>query len=210
MVDRLSDEDLLELANRTLAHYARSAGTFWDGTKSHDVSQNYEALLGAIEGPPPFTLLDFGCGPGRDLRYFRSLGHRAIGLEGCAEFAGMARAYSGCAVWEQNFLSLSLPPATFDGIFANASLFHVPTKQLPRVLGELRDALKSRGVLFSSNPHGDDEEGWHHDRYGCYLRRETWLRFVTEAGFIELAHYYRPSGRPRAEQPWLATVFRRG
>src|SRR5438270_308678 len=83
MPENAPDEELLELSERTLAHYARSAGKFWDGTKSHDVTQNYEALLGAIEGPPPFTLLDFGCGPGRDLRYFQSLGHRAIGLEGC-------------------------------------------------------------------------------------------------------------------------------
>jgi SAM-dependent methyltransferase len=197
------------MSTRTLAHYARSAGTFWDGTKDHDVTQNYEALLGAIEAAPPFTLLDFGCGPGRDLRYFQSLGHRAMGLEGCAEFARMAREYAQCDVLEQNFLELSLPRETFDGIFANASLFHVPTKELPRVLGELRAALKPRGVLFSSNPRGEDEEGWYRDRYGCYHRPETWHRFVTEAGFVELSHYYRPAGRPREEQPWLATVYRR-
>jgi len=203
------DDELLTLAKRTLAHYSQAAGKFWDGTKSHDVTQNYEAFLGAIEGPPPFTLLDFGCGPGRDLRYFGSLGHRAMGLEGCAEFVEMARAHSGCEVLEQNFLSLSLSAETFDGIFANASLFHVPTSALPRVLGQLRDALKPRGVLFSSNPRGEDEEGWNVDRYGCYHRLETWRRFLTEAGYREVTHYYRPSGRPRHEQPWLATVYRK-
>jgi SAM-dependent methyltransferase len=209
MSGRAPDEELLRLANLTLAHYGRSAGKFWDGTKSHDVTQNYDAFLGAIEGSPPFALLDFGCGPGRDLRHFHSLGHRAVGLEGCAEFARMARSYSGCEVLEQNFLTLSLPAQTFDGIFANASLFHVPTRELPRVLGELRDALKPRGVLFSSNPRGEDEEGWRRDRYGCYHRLETWRRFVTQAGFVELTHYYRPSGRPCSEQPWLATLYRK-
>jgi SAM-dependent methyltransferase len=203
------DDELFRLSNLTLEHYGRSAGTFWDGTKSHDVTQNYEALLGAIEGPPPFTLLDFGCGPGRDLRYFQSLGHRAIGLEGCPEFAKMAREYSACEVLEQNFLRLSLPAGAFDGVFANASLFHVPVRELPRVLGELREALKPRGVLFSSNPHGQDEEGWFRDRYGAYLCLETWRRFVTDAGFTEITHYYRPSGRPRSEQRWLATVYRK-
>jgi len=204
-----SDEDLFQLANRTLAHYGDAAGTFWDGTKSHDVTQNYDALLGAIEGEPPFSILDFGCGPGRDLRFFRSLGHRAVGLEGCAEFASMARSYSGCEVLEQNFLALSLPAESFDGIFANASLFHVPTKMLPRVLRELRESLKPRGVLFSSNPRGHDEEGWNVDRYGCYHSLEAWRSFVTEAGFTELLHYYRPTGRPLVEQRWLATVYRK-
>jgi SAM-dependent methyltransferase len=204
-----SDEDLREMASRTLAHYEEAAGTFWDGTKGHDVTQNYDALLGAIEAEPPFTILDFGCGPGRDLRYFSSRGHRAVGLEGCAEFARMARTYSGCAVLEQNFLSLSLPGSTFDGIFANASLFHVPTKMLPRVLAELRDTLKPRGVLFSSNPRGNDEEGWNVDRYGCYHSLEVWRQFATDAGFSELSHYYRPAGLPRNQQRWLATVYRR-
>jgi SAM-dependent methyltransferase len=209
MADDGYDQRLFAMSERTLAHYASAAGTFWDGTKDHDVTQNYDALLGAIEGAPPFTLLDLGCGPGRDLRYFRSLGHHAVGLEGCVEFARMAREYSGCDVLEQNFLSMSLPMETFDGIFANASLFHVPSRMLPRVLGELRAALKPRGVLFSSNPRGEDEEGWQRDRYGSYYRLETWRSFVTSVGFAELDHYYRPAGRPRNEQRWLAMLYRK-
>jgi SAM-dependent methyltransferase len=194
---------------RTLAHYQAHAARFWDGTKDHDVTQNYAALLDAIGGTPPYTILDFGCGPGRDLAYFRSLGHVAVGLDGCPAFCEMARKHSGCEVLEQDFLALELPAARFDGIFANASLFHVPTADLPRVLGELRDALKPRGVLFSSNPRGNNEEDWHGERYGCYWDLERWRSLVVAAGFEEIAHYYRPKGRPRAEQPWLATVWRK-
>ena len=69
--------------------------------------------------------------------------------------------------------------------------------------------LKPRGVLFSSNPRGNDEEGWSGGRYGAYLRLETWQRYMTAAGFIELAHYYRPAGMPREQQPWLASVWRK-
>ena len=83
---RLSADELDQLTARTLAHYEGNAPAFWYGTRDHDVAQNYRALLDAIEAPPPFALLDFGCGPGRDLAYFRSRGHEAIGLDGCAAF----------------------------------------------------------------------------------------------------------------------------
>jgi SAM-dependent methyltransferase len=202
------DEESRDAAARTLAHYGASAESFREGTWNHDVSQNRAALLRAIEGPAPFTLLDLGCGPGRDLATFRSLGHEAVGLEGAAPFVTMARA-TGCEVLHQSFLQLSLTEGRFDGVFANASLFHGPTRELPRVLRELRAALKPGGVLFCSNPHGQDQEGFHAGRYGAFHTLESWRAYVTAAGFAEIEHYYRPSGKPRAEQPWLATVWRR-
>jgi len=202
-------EELEQLADRTLGHYREHAEYFREGTRDHDVSQNIAAVLEHIVGPAPFTILDFGCGPGRDLATFTQLGHRAVGLEGAAPFVAMARAASGCEVWLQDFLKLDLADCYFDGIFANAALFHVPTQELARVLRELHAALKPGGVLFSSNPRGNDDEGWSGGRFGVYYRLETWRRHVTAAGFAELAHYYRPAGLPRAQQPWLATVWRR-
>ena len=192
----------------TLDYYQQRAESFRDGTRDHDVSQNIEALLRHIAGTPPFTILDFGCGPGRDLQAFARLGHRAIGLEGAASFAAMARADSGCEVWQQDFLGLELPAGHFDGVFANASLFHVPLQELPRVLGQLVAALKPSGVLFSSNPRGQNEAGWNGGRYGVYHDLEAWRGHMTAAGFVELEHYYRPAGRPRDQQPWLASVWR--
>lgn len=208
-VMRNPEDDLARISRVTRDDYEQRAASFWEGTKDHDVTQNYEALLTNIEGPPPFTILDFGCGPGRDLRYFASLGHTAVGLDGTPRFCAMARAYTGCEVLEQDFLALSLPPARFDGVFANASLFHVPSSAIARVLGELRAALKPRGVLFASNPRGRDEEGWRGDRYGCFYEWESWSALVRAAGFDEVTHYYRPAGKPRDEQPWLASVWRR-
>ena len=205
---KLRQRDLDRIVALTLGHYEQRAEDFRDGTRDHDVSQNIDALLRHIEGAPPFTILDFGCGPGRDLQVFARLGHVAVGLEGSARFAAMARAETGCEVWQQDFLKLDLPHARFDGVFANAALFHVPTQELPRVLSQLRAALKPRGVLFSSNPHGRDEEGWSGARYGAYHSLEGWRGLVTQAGFIELEHYYRPAGVPREQQPWLATVWR--
>jgi SAM-dependent methyltransferase len=206
---KLTPQDLSDISGRTLKHYNRRAGDFWEGTRDHDVSQNIAALLQHIEGEPPFAILDFGCGPGRDLKAFAELGHLAVGLEGAARFAAMARDLSGCEVWQQDFLALELPDRRFDGVFANAALFHVPGQELPRVLLELRATLKPRGVMFASNPHGHNEEGWDRERYGAYHDLETWRRYMSAAGFIELTHYYRPAGLPREQQPWLASVWRR-
>jgi SAM-dependent methyltransferase len=204
----MNPQDLEAIAGRTLEHYDQHAEDFWQGTRDHDVSQNIEALLQHIEGKPPFTILDFGCGPGRDLKAFAGLGHVAIGLDGAGRFAEMARAHGGCEVWQQDFLKLRLPAGRFDGVFANAALFHVPSQELPRVLLELRATLKPRGVLFSSNPRGNNKEGWDRGRYGAYWNLATWRGYLAAAGFIELAHYYRPAGLPRERQPWLAGVWR--
>jgi len=206
---KLNPQDLEKITGLTLEHYNQRAEDFWEGTRDHNVSQNIEALLQSIEGDPPFAILDFGCGPGRDLKAFAELGHLAVGLEGAARLAVMARAHSGGEVWQQDFLKLNLPDNHFDGVFANASLFHVPSQELPRVLLELHATLKPRGVVLTSNPHGHNQEGWNRGRYGVYHDLETWRRYMSAAGFVELTHYYRPAGLPREQQPWLASVWRR-
>ena len=205
----LDPDTLRQISELTLAHYQGSADSFRAGTADHDVSQNIAALLRHIEGDAPFDLLDMGCGPGRDLKTFIKLGHRPVGLDGTAAFVEMARADAGCEVWQQDFLALDLPAARFDGIFANAVMFHIPTQELPRVLRSLHATLKPRGVLFCSNPRGNNQEGWNRGRYGAYHDLAAWQGFMTSAGFEELEHYYRPTGLPREQQPWLASVWRR-
>jgi len=206
---RLSREELTETSAITLSHYAQHAEKFWEGTRDHDVTQNRQALLAHLAGPGPYRILDFGCGPGRDLKAFRDLGHEAVGLDGCARFVELARRYSGCEVWHQDFLTLHLPPESFDGIFANAALFHVPSQELRQVLRELWATLRPNGVLFSSNPRGENEEGWSGERYGVYYNLARWRDLVAAAGFDEITHYYRPAGLPRAQQPWLASLWRK-
>jgi SAM-dependent methyltransferase len=150
----LTGEELHRIAARTLDHYDQQARAYWEGARDHDVSQNIEVLLDHIDVPPPFTLLDFGCGPGRDLMTFRARGHRVIGLDGSPRLAALARSNSRCEVLEQRFLELDLPVGQFDGVLANAVLFHVPGQELPRILRQLHTALKPGGVLFSSDPRG--------------------------------------------------------
>src|SRR5690606_36280702 len=117
------DKDTLQnIRALTLAHYNDNAERFWAGTRDHDVRQNIAALLRHIGTPAPCALLDLGCGPGRDLKTFSELGHHAIGLDGSANFVETARRHSGCEVWHQDLLELTLPAGRFDGIFANAVL----------------------------------------------------------------------------------------
>ncbi|OCR26454.1 methyltransferase [Pseudomonas syringae] len=206
---KLAPQDLAQITETTVGHYNQVADAFREGTRDHDVSQNIAALLRHIESQAPWQILDFGCGPGRDLKTFTAMGHIAVGLDGSERFAEMARAETGCEVWQQSFLELNLPAERFDGIFANAALFHVPKQELPRVLQQLHATLKPGGVLFSSNPRGENREGWNGPRYGSYHDLEAWRGLLIEAGFSELEYYYRPEGLPLERQPWLASVWRR-
>ena len=197
------------ISQRNIAHYDQNAVSYDEGTQGHDVSQNIHALLRAIQTEPPFHILDFGCGPGRDLQTFTQLGHVAVGLEGSPQAAQIARTKSACEVLVQDFFNLDLPENTFDGIFANASLFHIPNHLLPKVLGNLWACLKPNGILFSSNPRGNNVESWYGDRFGSYHDLEGWRAFMANARFTEIEHYYRPSGLPIEQRPWLASVWKK-
>ncbi len=208
MAVKYSSDDLEVIEQNTLAHYEKNAESFWLGTRDHDVSQNIEAFLQALPKHKSLDILDFGCGPGRDICTFKSLGHHPVGLEGSQAFCQMAYQLSGCPVLHQQFLSLELPASSYDGIFANASLFHVPGQELPRVLADLHRALRPGGILFSSNPRGN-AEGWQGQRYGHYMEIETSKAYFEQAGFEIIHYYYRPSGVLQNQQPWLAIVCQR-
>ena len=86
----MQEHNEAELTKSTIQHYESRPEQFWQGTKDHDVTQNYEHFLQNIPFPGSLTLLDFGCGPGRDLLYFKQQGHKPYGLDGCANFCKMA------------------------------------------------------------------------------------------------------------------------
>ena len=96
----LNQQDLQRITDTTIAHYEASAAQFWLGTRDHDVSQNMAALLGHIEGEAPYEILDFGCGPGRDLKAFTDMGHRATGLEGTPSFVLDGKRLDGVHSWD--------------------------------------------------------------------------------------------------------------
>jgi SAM-dependent methyltransferase len=195
----------------TIAQYQAEADGFREGTWDHDVSQNRDALVAAMPQNPG-KILDLGCGPGRDLVAFKGQGHTAIGLDATPAFVEMARQASGCEVWQQSFLSLDLPPETFDGIFANASLLHVPRGTMVRVLRDVWRSLVVEGALMMSMGRGDwegytaRETGY---RYVVAWEYETLAPCVEQAGFEIVDHYYRPPGLPLQQQSWVVIVARK-
>ena len=104
----------------------------------------------------------------------------------------MARAYSGCEVWQQDFVHLELPPAVRRHLCQRGA---VPRAEpaLPTVLGDLYATLKPGGVLFSSNPRGDNQEGWNGPRYGSYHDFDTWQQFMLAAKFSPAASLLPPA-----------------
>lgn len=192
----------------TIAEYQATAASFRAGTWEHDVSQNRTALVAAMPKNPG-RILDLGCGPGRDLVAFKNQGHTVIGLDATPAFVEMAKEVSGCEVWQQSFFNLNLPSNHFDGIFANASLLHVPRAKMVPVLQDLYHALVPGGALVISICRGDSEG---------YVPRATGYRFVSgweyetlapcveAAGLSILHHYYRPPDLPQAMRSWLVIV----
>lgn len=216
----LGRETLLK-TSETIKDYDAVAASFDDGNKTHDVSQNLEALLKPLlaGGDRALDVLDLGCAGGRDLVALTQRGHRAVGLEGSPAFVALARAkVPGCEVWQQDLAQLDLPRERFDGVFANATLFHVPIEALDGTLSQVWATLRPGGVFFCSNAHGfgEDKDGWTQGRtpgtrsWVCWLSEETWVARCERAGFELLDLYYRPPGRPRAQQAFLATVWRKG
>lgn len=124
----LKPDDLDQITSTTLGHYNKVAEDFREGTRDHDVSQNIDALLRHIQGTPPFTVLDFGCGPGRDLQTFTRMGHVAVGLDGSERFAQMAREDSGCEGCSRTFSNWNCPPNASTGSSPTRCCFTFPNR----------------------------------------------------------------------------------
>ena len=142
---QLPPDELARTSTITLTHYNEHADSFWSGTRDHDVSQNRDALLQHSARSRAVSDSRLRLWARTRPEIFHDLGYEAIGLEGAERFVELARDYSGCEVWHQDFLKLALPAEFFDGIFANASLFHVPSQELPRVAARTVDGAEAAG-----------------------------------------------------------------
>lgn len=147
--------------NSTLEYYADNARAFFDSTVDKEMHEAYHNFLPHL--PKNSTILDAGCGSGRDSRYFISQGYRVDAIDASEEMAALASIHIN-----QEVKCLSFDEITqinvYDGIWAAASLLHLPLAQLPRTLSTLASALKDGGILYASFKYGEGEylkEGRH-------------------------------------------------
>ena len=197
-------------------HLARDAGALQPArrgllgghARSRRQPEHRRAAAARSKPQPPFAILDFGCGPGRDLQAFASR-PRAVGLDGAAPFVAMARAHSGCEVWQQDFLALDLPPSASTAYSPmprcstcrHASCRGCCASCMPRSSPAACCSVRTRAATTRKAGTGAATAPITISRRGAAT---CWPRVSTE-----LEHYYRPAGLPRDQQPWLASVWRK-
>lgn len=134
----------------TLGYYERHAGEYFDRSFANDLSPNHHRFLTRL--PASALILDAGCGSARDAQAFQHQGHRVSAFDACAALAELATQRTGIPVQVRYFSDVT-EIAAYDGIWASASLLHVPLAELPDTLGRLWTALKPGGTLFVSFKH---------------------------------------------------------
>jgi len=193
---------LSDITKKTIQFYDGRAKEYFEESKNYDLRKAYHDFISLLPEAKYHSILDLGCGGGRDLKYFADHGFQVVGLDGSKKMCDLARKWSGCKAFQQDFLSLELPPSRFHGIFAASSLFHIPKAELTRILRQVHYSLKEGGVLYLSNPVGESEE-WDGESYGNYMNWNAYKGYLKEAGFQPIKHYEMTVGEPWQETTWL-------
>lgn len=191
----------------TLQYYDQHAKAYVDSTRDVEFSQTQERFLQYLE--PGAWILDFGCGSGRDTKYFRNRGFQVEAVDGSAEFVRIASEYTGINVRRMLFQDLD-EVEHYDGIWACSSILHLPCAELEVVLGKMARALRRRGIVYTSFKYGT-EEG---ERSGRYFTNMTEAKM---AGLLERIPVYdveemwvtfdvRPG---RGDERWLNMILRK-
>ena len=138
----------------TLDYYNTHATEYAQNTNRADMSENYNRFLKYVKDGA--TIVDIGCGGGRDLKYFKDHGYKAEGIDASKELCTIASEYSGCPVTCTDFLSWK-PDHTFDAFWANASLLHLTENDIIRFFSEKTIYLKTPGIFYFSMKTGINE-----------------------------------------------------
>ena len=191
----------------TLQYYQENAGVFVEGTVSadmHDARTRFLRLL-----PSQAYILDFGCGSGRDTKAFLEQGCRVDAADGSAELCRMATELTGIQVKQMLFEELSTVEQ-YDGIWACASILHLPRKELGGILQKISDALKPGGVLYSSFKYGGFE-GIRRGRYFTDLTEDSLAGLMAEVPSLQIVDIWITNDvRPgREKERWINILSRR-
>ncbi len=192
--------------------YDTTASEYAAQTAALHPAEYAEAFLARI--PPKGTILDLGCGPGRDARVFSERGYNVTGVDISPEMVRLAsQAAPSAHFYVMNMTALAFPPHFFDGIWAGASLLHLPKKLIPQVLHQLKTLLKPSGTLYLSVKEGVGEQMVSDIRYGgcpkfwSYFQQEELHGLLIQAGFQVIDISYEPKLPNTYESHPIIRVF---
>lgn len=193
--------------NKTLDYYNVNAQAFAAGTVSVDFEDTQNRFLERLE--PGAFILDFGCGSGRDTKYFLERGYRVDAVDGSEELCRFASAYTGTVVRRMLFQELD-ELDKYDGIWACSSILHLPKWELKAVFEKMIDALKEEGYIYTSFKHGDFE-GERNGRYFTDFTIDTFTEFIQDIYGLKIVDYWITGDvRPgRGEEKWLNLLLQK-
>ena len=188
-----------------LAQFDRTSGSL--GTEYTDFSQIQKEFLNIL--PPGAHILDFGCGSGRDTKYFLEQGYKVDAIDGSFELCKLASAHTGIKV-RQTFFQELQEIEKYEGIWACASILHMAKNELPDILQRMYNALKPDGIIYASFKYGEFE-GVRNDRYFSDFTEESFGKLVKGIhGLVIEKMWITGDVRDgREEEKWLNIILRR-
>lgn len=195
------------MESQTLDYYNTNATSFASSTRSVDFTQTQDKFLHLL--PPAATILDFGCGSGRDTKYFLDVGMQVDATDGSEELCKLASEYTGIPVRQMLFEELDAK-AQYDGIWACSSILHLPKDALKDVLKKMIAALKEHGIIYTSFKNGIFE-GERNGRFFTDFTEETFREYVADVDEIKIEEaWISRDVRPgRGEERWLNLILRK-
>lgn len=192
---------------QTLDYYNKNAKAYAESTAFVDFSETQERFLRRL--PEGALILDFGCGSGRDSKYFLSRGFKVQAVDGSPEMCRLASETAGLPVQRLLFTELS-GREVYDGIWACSSILHLPWGELEDVLGRVEQALKKGGSFYASFKYGTFE-GIRDGRYFCDMTEERFELLCRAVPGLEKEEYWvsRDVRPQRGEERWLNLIMRK-
>ena len=193
--------------DKTLKYYNENAQSFASGTVSVKFTEVQDKFLEKLN--PDAYILDFGCGAGRDTKYFLSRGYQVDAVDGSEQLCRIASEYTEIKVRQMLFQELD-EKEKYDGIWACASILHLPKKQLREVLKNMYAALKSKGWIYTSFKYGEFE-GERNGRYFTDLTEASAAKLLAGIPELKIEKQWMTGDvrTGRGEERWLNLIFRK-
>ena len=192
--------------SETIDYYENNAQDFADSTADIEFSEIQDTFLAELKNGA--SVLDFGCGSGRDTRYFLKRGYKVIALDGSAELCKIAEEKTGVSVIHMDFNEFE-EKDKYDGIWACSSILHLPKKELKQVLVHMEQALHIGGIIYTSFKYGDFE-GTRNGRFFTDFTEDSFRSFFSEIERLMIKQLWitRDARPGRLNEKWLNMILR--